>query len=282
MFAQIGNIVFSLPLGFDTYSKTDETTYAQHNTISNKPVLQPMANELEQISIDISLHAEFCNVVQSISALKNSKDTFEILPFLFGDGRYIGDYVIKSIQENYIDTFEDGTPIRASLNLSLLEYQVADKLAQQQNAARKNAFAVGDKKPVLTGLAQPPTVPQDASVNVAAINSESSNINDAVSQYEDNASQQTYLQDQIKASLVNVNTQLESFNEKLNTVVGYIDDVNAVEIAVQNMADAANGFTFPVTGIEDLQRSNLQLQSANSQLQISVVSLNYNIITRRA
>lgn len=280
MFAQLGNNIFTVPFGINNYSKSDNTTYAQHDILGGKPVLQPTANELEEITIEISLHAEFCNVAQTIASLKSSKDAFEVLPLLFGDGRYVGDYVIETIEENYDETFDDGTPIRATVNLSLKEYQVADKLSQQQNAARKNAFAVGDKKPVVTGLTQPATVPQNCSANMQAVNSESDNIDTAVQQYDDNVSQQTFLQSQIQNSLTNVQTNLDAFNNQFSNIQYLFTDVAGVQTALTAMGNAVKKFSFVSTA--RIKRSNLKLQDANLQLQIAITPLNYNIISRRA
>lgn len=280
MFAQLGNTIFTVPFGWDTYSKSDATTYAQHDIIGGKPVLQPTANELEEITIDISLHAEFCNVAQTIASLKGSKDTFEVLPLLFGDGRYAGDYVIISIEENYDETFDDGTPVRATVNLSLREYQVADKLSQQQNAARKNAFAVGNKKPITQNLVQPATIPQHGSVQMAAVNSESQNINTNVLQYQDNVSRQAYIKSQIQNSLTNINTNINAFNNQFSDMEYLFTNVQGVQTSVQAVTDAVTGFSF--ANISELQRSNLKLQQANQQMQIAIVPLNYNIIDRRA
>lgn len=280
MFCQLGNIIFTIPFGINTYQKTDATAYAQHDIIGGKPVLQPTANELEEISIAISLHAEFCNVAQTIASLKANKDSFEVLPFLFGDGRYSGDYVITNIDESYDDAFEDGTPIRATVNLTLKEYQVADQLSQLQNAARKNAFAIGNKKPVITGLSNPPTIPQTASADITAVNSESANIDDAVSEYEDNVSKQDYLKQKMQKSLQNINDNIKDFNSKVEEVQDYYDDITGLQNAVAGVTEAVTDFSFK--NVNHILQSNLNLQAANRNLQTATVPLNFNIISRRA
>jgi phage protein U len=277
MFLQIGNHQFSIPNSPDSFSHTDETEYAQHDLMGVKPVLQPSANSLEEVSLTIQLHAEFCNVAQTIADLKTSKDSFEVLPILFGNGRYLMDAVITSLQQDWVESFEDGTPNRVSLSVSLKEYQTADKLAQQQNAARKNAFAVGDKKPVNIGLVQPATIPQQASVNIAAVNSESGNIDSAVSQYDDNVSKQPFLITQMQTSLQNINTNLDAFNNQFQNIQYLFTDVVGVQNAVTSVSKAVTKFSF-----DHLTHSNLQLQNANQQLQLAIVPMNYNIMDRRA
>jgi phage protein U len=280
MWCSYGNIDFTTLISPDSFSHTDETEYAQHDLINIKPVLQPAANALETYDISLSLHAEFCNVEDTISQLKTYKDSFSAEPLLMGNGEYKGDFVITSLNTEYVETFDDGTISRATVAINLKEYQVADKLAQQQNAARKNAFAVGNKTPVVTGLVQPATIPQNASVNMASVNSESDNINNAVSQYADNVSQQNFLQSQIKNSLTNINSNLDAFNNQFQNFQYLFSDVSGVQNAVAGVAASVTGFSF--TNLAQIQSSNLNLQSANLTLQTAITPLNYNIIDRRA
>jgi phage protein U len=280
MYAQLGNIIFDNLNGWDSFTKNDDTTYAKHDLISGKPRLQPIANELEEISLSIHLRAEFVNIEGSISALKTSKDKFEILPLVMGNGRYLGDYVIINIGETHNQAFADGQLIDATLSLTLQEYSTTDKLSQQQTAARKAAFAVGDKKPVLTGLTQPPTLAQTTVQQESVINSEAKNIDQNVIDYANNPSQQGAIADAIEASLNTINTVLDSYRNNTQALAAFFD-ANSLDEVVQALSDAANGFSFPVPSLASLQGSNLLLQSTLSTFKSVNTTLNYNVIIRR-
>lgn len=282
MYAQIGNIIFDFLNSFESFQRQDDTVYAKHDIISGKPRLQPVANELEILSIGMHLRAEFTNVEQSILSLKNSKDNFEVLPFVLGNGRYMGDYVITSISETWNQQFADGQLIDASLSISLTEYAVTDKIQQQQAAARKNAFAVGDKKPVLKGLTQLNTVPNQATHNLSAVNSEASSINTQTLNYANNTSQQGFISQDIKNSIDNINKNLDSYNDKLNDLQDVFDSTSDVADAIARVKDATGLFIFPVPDISSLQSNNLQLQAQLQQLNIISTVLNYRVISRRA
>lgn len=282
MYAQLGNILFANQNGFDSFSKTDDTTYAQHDLISGKPRLQPVANELEEITISLHLRAEFVNVEDSILALKTSKDTFEVLPLVLGSGRYMGDYVITSIGETHNTAFDDGLLIDATVSLTIREYSTTDKLQQQQNAARKNAFAVGDKKPILTGITQPATVAQTATQDASIMNSECKEIDQAVRDYANNPSKAEQLATKIQKSIANTQESIEKYQGKINVLASVFEDTNSVEQALQNLSDATNSFTFPVPGLGSLQSSNLFLQAALQGFNTANSILNYKVIIRRA
>jgi phage protein U len=280
MFAQLGNIIFEGLNGFESFEHKDSTTYAQHDIIGAKPVIVPTGNDLEEININIRLRAEFIKPEEAIIQLKNAKDNFEVLPLVKGSGRYMGDFVIVDYTVQDVQSFPDGTTIEATVQISLKEYAVSDKLQQQQAAAKKNAFATGDKKPLSVAAHQSKTVTRLASDDLVNTQSHADAIEHNVSQYENNVSKQQSIADKIQASLKKMDDKLSSFNDKLNklpvqNITDIISGVTGVKAIIQN-------FSFPITSIDDLKLNNRNLQSAMRGLNRTSISITDLVITRRA
>lgn len=138
----------------------NEANLGQYDLIGTKPRLQNTGATLEELSIEIRLRAEYCNINEEIETLDTWKTNGDILPFLLGNGEYKNDYVIKSIGKTILQTFNDGTPIEISLNISLLE-AVTDR-NNEEITARKNAKAIGNKQQVNKIPKQPKTSESEA------------------------------------------------------------------------------------------------------------------------
>lgn len=281
MFCILGNIQFEAITSPDSISRTDATTYAKHNLASGKPRLQPVANELEEISMSFKLRAEFCDPTQSVLKLKSAKDQFEVMPLILGNGRYLGDYVITSITETPTQTLSDGAIIEMTVQVSLQEFASVDKVAQQQQAARKKGFAVGGKTPVNTGRQQQPTIPQQAVKVVGVINSEAKSIELQAINFENNTSQRSSISADIKRSLDSISKNLESYNSMLDNMEAVIPDPSAIVQAIGIMRTAITGFNFPIAGLDDLRTNNLKLQSATNVLKTSNSAITNQVLIRR-
>jgi phage protein U len=282
LYSQIGNILFEPLYGFESFSRTDATSFAKHDLIGVKPRLQPVGNELEEISISIRFHARFKNPTQAILELKAAKDSYEVLPVLTGSGRFLGDYVITSMTETHNEAFADGELIDASVSLTLQEYAVPDKLQQKQNAARKLGFAVGDKTPVNTGATQKATTAQKASKNVSAVNSESKSVAASSIAWEQNSSQRTYIEMDMQRSLANITTSLNSYSGYLSELASLVPDQTAINAAIQAVAGSVSNFIFPLPSLAILQQLNLALQASNLLLKTANSVIDINVITRKA
>jgi phage protein U len=147
MFAQLGSTVFDGLKSFVAFSNDEEAILVEHALIGRKPRMQGAGLSLRALSISVFLHQEFCIVKEEIEKLRTSKNTFEVLPLLWGNGQVEGEFVIASmsIGNQQMDTL--GNAIAVSVSLSLKESVVENKEEQQQQKSRDNAFAVGNKKP---------------------------------------------------------------------------------------------------------------------------------------
>jgi phage protein U len=281
MFAQLGNIIFHGLFGFESFESTDNPTYAQHDLINAKPVLQPTGFELEELTITIKMHGEFCNPSESIAALKKSKTSFEVLPLIKGNGQYLGDFVIAEMGHIETATFADGTILEATVTLLLREYAVADKLQQQQNAARKNGFANGDKKVVNIQQKQLPTMHQLSSQDLTFTAAHANVVNDQVNQYKNNVGAQASIADKIQKSLDKMDKKLNAFNDKVQTLTS-LQNLSGILSAISNLKTSISNFTFPVTTVQDLLDNNTALQNGVKALNQTSSELITLVITRAA
>ena len=60
MFAQLGDIQFDLITYFDGINSTVTYNYAEHERINNKTLLQFMGENLQEFTIKLNLHSNFC------------------------------------------------------------------------------------------------------------------------------------------------------------------------------------------------------------------------------
>lgn len=147
MYSQLGNIVFEGRRGFSSFSSSKETNFAEHALIENKPKLQRVGQMLDSIEVSIFLDQSFCVPQDEIDKVEFSREQGEILPLIMGDGRFVGDFVIKAIKVNPMQDSDNGRLLQAEVTLSLLEYFDADREATAQNSAIGAAFANPDNNP---------------------------------------------------------------------------------------------------------------------------------------
>jgi len=134
LFAQLGNIQFDLITYFDGLSSTSAYNFAQHERINNKPILQYLGENLEELNIKLNFHSNFCNPKTEIQKLQTAAKTGKPLKFIKGNGDYIGAFVISEISEEIIQTSNEGSLISVKAEVKLLEY--AGKMPDETNAKK--------------------------------------------------------------------------------------------------------------------------------------------------
>ncbi len=87
MYAQIGTTVFDGLQSFVSFSSEEEAVLVEYALINRKPRLQGAGIGLRALSISLFLHQEFCAVKDEVSKLRAAKDTYEVLPLLWGNGQ---------------------------------------------------------------------------------------------------------------------------------------------------------------------------------------------------
>lgn len=123
MVAQLGEIVFELLKSPSEISEVRKWEWAEHRGMDVKPRLQKMGQGLTEISMNIKLSVFLGFDPQAmIDKLSEEADKETSVPFILGNGRIIGEFVITEIQINWKRTDNYGNLVTAELSVKLKEY----------------------------------------------------------------------------------------------------------------------------------------------------------------
>jgi phage protein U len=282
MIFQLGNKEFSglyAPEGW-SYSG-NEAVLSQYDLIGTKPRLQFSSETLEELSLNLTLRADFCNINQEIQDFETWKSKGEILPFILGNGEYIKDFVLKSVSKTIVQTFSDGTPIEIQVSLSLLEV-VPDPDKKKAND-RKNAKAVGDKQQV--NKISPQSKTSEAQAHKALMEAqlkawEAANIANQTVQMENPAS----LFDNVKKTV-------DETQDEMSKAVNYISDaqqqignaagiISSINQSVDRLTEIKSLMKEPFK-LEDVKACVLNLKSGLRSTQTNSTVFTKDIILRK-
>ena len=122
MFAQLGDIQFDLITYFDGINDTITYNYAEHERINNKTLLQFLGENLQEFTIKLNLHSNFCVPEDEILKIRTEAQLGKPLKFIKGNGEYVGAFVISQIQKTTEQTSPEGDLIAIQVELQLKEY----------------------------------------------------------------------------------------------------------------------------------------------------------------
>lgn len=122
MFATLGPIPFRLITYFSGVTNRRGHDYAEHKVIEGKPRLQYMGDSLERVVIDILLHRSFCEPESELARLHAAGSSHMALPFIYGSGRYVGQFVIAEVQTVSRQTNRRGALVEATARVTLTEH----------------------------------------------------------------------------------------------------------------------------------------------------------------
>ena len=145
MFAQLGNIQFNLITYFNGIEETQKHNYVEHQTIESKPKLQFMGDDLDTLTIRLNFHSSFCVPETEIKKIKDAAKFHEEMPFILGNGKYLGKYVIEEITSTTQQTDKSGNLISIEAEIRLKEW-FAESLKVKKKAKKQTAKKKDDKK----------------------------------------------------------------------------------------------------------------------------------------
>ncbi|WP_249605386.1 phage tail protein [Chromobacterium sp. IRSSSOUMB001] len=122
MYAVLGNIEFDLISYFDGLEQRSGSDFAEHGRIGGKPVLQFVGDKLDEIRIDLVLHASYCQPDEELQKLQAARQQHQALAFVLGNGDYKGRFVIAELQSTGRQTDRSGSLLAVEAQLSLREY----------------------------------------------------------------------------------------------------------------------------------------------------------------
>lgn len=147
MYSQLGNITFDGRKTPSVFSGTFETNIAEHPLIENRPTIQRVGEKLRTYNLTMLFDQSFCNPSQEIASLDSSRTLGEIMPLVMGDGRYLGDYVIKKVSVNETWNAPNGAVLQAEVQVELLEFFDPDRETTQAISAISQGFAMLTNEP---------------------------------------------------------------------------------------------------------------------------------------
>ena len=139
MFAQLGDIQFDLITYFDGITDTVTYNYAEHERINNKTLLQFLGENLQEFTIKLNLHSNFCVPEDEILKIRTEDKLGKPLKFIKGNGEYVGAFVISQIQKTTEQTSPEGDLIAIQVELQLKEYagKIPEDEEEQQGLKKK-------------------------------------------------------------------------------------------------------------------------------------------------
>ena len=155
MFAQLGDHIFQGLKTPVSTSEADAVKYGQIPRVNDKDAIQPTGAELRELSLTITYSSEFCDPQAEIYALKASMHAFEVLPYITGDGRIVGKFVITSLDIANQQCAADGWVELATVTVNLLESPGEEEAAPTGRAlSSQKPIAVAPVAPVPSPAAE--------------------------------------------------------------------------------------------------------------------------------
>lgn len=272
MYAQLGDIVFELAYGFETYSSTAAASYAEHALVENKPRLQRTGNGLDEVNFSLNLHIGFCNPDNEWARLLQAKDLGDVLSLVWGTGDVVGDFVILTCKRDIIKTDKDGFVIASKVEVSLKEYTTPDKEAARLQQAKQNAFATSLRQPLRNApmFAGNPSVQLMEAVGSAerdfSYMSGQMDLHDSgfldLTVLEDTATKKTF---SMQAAMAKIDTIWNTYNTiqgKAADLMVYVQDVQDAITTLQSLIPITNMSAFKSAMVTT--RSGLQSVRAGS------------------
>lgn len=284
MYASLGTIKFQGLKGFDKFDTSASVNFTEHARIQNKPGLQMVGQNLETIDMSIQFHRQFCVPEDEIRAFSTARINGEILPLVLGNGVYLGDYVIMSMNQSIKQTDPRGGIIHVVVDAQLKEFYDPNKLQTREALARVNSFASDPLNTV--PIVRPPDIPlyshkeiadraRNISIQAGSIESDMNGIRSFPEQVD-------YYSGMINKSLGVVNGDISRMNAVL--VEG---ELLAQAGDLQTALDALGRFVQdflaidPATDFPGAEAANTALQSGVLDVSRTSTSISNSVIVRR-
>jgi phage protein U len=124
MRAQLGTVRFELLETPEAVRERYKWDYVEHKVLDEKSHLQKMGSSLRELTLKIKLSATFgVNPSRLLSALYESAESEEPLPFIMGDGTIVGKFVIEEITKEWKQTDAKGRLLSVELEVKLKEWK---------------------------------------------------------------------------------------------------------------------------------------------------------------
>jgi phage protein U len=118
----LGDIEFEVASHPSAQSERTTANYAEHARIQGKPRLEWIGEGLDELSLEVSLHASVGDPEARVRELKKAKTDHAPLPYVLGSGDFRGIYVIAGLDVTTRKTDGFGRLVAATVSLTLREF----------------------------------------------------------------------------------------------------------------------------------------------------------------
>lgn len=145
MYAFLGAIMFGVsPLtGPTAEGLRMRNTYARHDVIRGKPVLQVIGQELDERNISFFFDETFCVPELEWARLVSAYQTRTPAPLVYGASYGGRRFVVETLEQEVQKTSRSGRIVRLASTMSLIEAPVTNYLSFALSAAAAVAPALG-------------------------------------------------------------------------------------------------------------------------------------------
>lgn len=101
---------------------TDGWQFPDHDVVESKPLLQWTGTQLRTVTVDLRLHASWCDPAAQMERLRTMGGSVRAWPLLRASGAWLGRFVVTSLTEKDRWTLADGRPLWIEGALKLNEW----------------------------------------------------------------------------------------------------------------------------------------------------------------
>jgi phage protein U len=144
-FLMLGDIGLGKLLGPTGFDAKLAISYAEHQVIEGKPLLQYTGDGLGEINLSFLFHADFCKPQTIWDELITLATSHKAFPLSQGNGLLLGKFVIVDISRTTTYAADDGTLYAFDCKLNLKEYADPAPLQTKKKEQKKKAPAKSKK-----------------------------------------------------------------------------------------------------------------------------------------
>lgn len=282
MIAKLGTIEFTALTGFTELSNRRAAIWSEQQLVNGKAVLQKTGEKNLEITTKFFFEASFCNPQQQLDSLVGLLTSGLAAPLSFGNGRYIGDFVVSDITDTPSRLFKDGTLWAVSVDVTLKEFWVPNAPEKEAVEAVENAQAIG-AEPILLSPAPAVTVSSAFTADLSNANVAAKQANDAVSLADRVQEFSASASEKIDAATKVVTENMNKLQTAITTYEQLESRAGALENSIQGCITAAQALqaAMPITSISEVKNLNSGLQNSIAVVNYDALNINTAIATRR-
>ena len=135
----LGDIGFGQLSSPASFTAKVAASYAEHQVIEGKPLLQYTGDNLDEVNLSFYFHASFCDPQAVWDDIREMAAAHQSLELSQGNGLLLGRFVITEAERTTNYAAEDGTLYAFECRLALKEYVDPDPLGTKKKAQQASA-----------------------------------------------------------------------------------------------------------------------------------------------